>query len=216
MAGGLAAERAGAGPAAVATGAVACVLTPERSEGPYYIPGEKVRRNITEGRPGVPLELRTTVVHASTCRPIRGAAVDIWHCDAEGVYSGFTSGGGGGGGQRRAPTDETTFMRGVQRTDAAGLALFRTIYPGWYQSRAVHIHLKVHVGGDVVHTGQLFFPDAVSDAVYARSPYSSRPGRAMRNRDDSIFANGGRRGLVRIARSGSGYAAGITLGVMRS
>jgi protocatechuate 3,4-dioxygenase beta subunit len=121
---------------------------PELTEGPYYIEGEQIRRNITEGKAGVPLTLRLRVVDASTCKPIKGAAVDIWHADAGGVYSGF-----GGGARSR------TFLRGIQRTDANGVAVFRTIYPGWYPGRAVHIHLKVHVGGSVVHTGQLFFPD---------------------------------------------------------
>jgi len=119
------------GPAGVASGAVACVLTPEQTEGPYYIAGEKRRRNITEGRPGVPLLLRLKVVDASTCRPIVGAAVDIWHADALGVYSGF-----GAGRKNR------TAMRGVQRTDRTGLARFRSVYPGWYQGRTVHIHVK--------------------------------------------------------------------------
>jgi protocatechuate 3,4-dioxygenase beta subunit len=134
----------GSGPAAVASGEVACVLAPEQTEGPYYIANEAVRRNITEGRPGTPLLLRAFVVNASTCKPIKGAAVDIWHADAAGEYSGF--------GQEAA---SRTFMRGVQRTSAKGLALFRTVYPGWYQGRTVHIHVKVHLGGNVVHTGQL-------------------------------------------------------------
>jgi protocatechuate 3,4-dioxygenase beta subunit len=79
------AEAAGSGPAAVASGLVTCVLTPEMTEGPYYVEGDKVRRNITEGKPGVPLFLRLTVVDVSTCKHIKGAAVDIWHCDAGGV-----------------------------------------------------------------------------------------------------------------------------------
>src|SRR5215212_6545133 len=124
-------DAAGEGPAGVASGAVACVLTPEQTEGPYYIAGEKLRRNITEGRPGVPLLLRLRVVDASTCRPITGAAVDIWHADALGVYSGF------GAGRRNR-----TAMRGIQRTDRTGLARFRSVYPGWYQGRTVHIHVK--------------------------------------------------------------------------
>src|SRR5437773_9633687 len=88
------AEGAGAGPAAVASGAVKCVLTPEQTEGPYYIPSERVRRNITDGHPGTPLLLRATVVDVSTCRPIRRAAVDVWHADAAGIYSGFGTGSG--------------------------------------------------------------------------------------------------------------------------
>jgi hypothetical protein len=83
------ASGAGVGPAGVASGAVTCVLTPEQTEGPYYIADEKVRRNITEGKPGAPLTLKAMVVDASTCKPIKGAAVDIWHADATGVYSGF-------------------------------------------------------------------------------------------------------------------------------
>jgi protocatechuate 3,4-dioxygenase beta subunit len=201
----LGSEEAGAGPAAVASGAVSCILTPELTEGPYYIAGEKVRRDITEGRPGVPLALRTTVVDASSCKPIKGAAVDIWHCDAGGVYSGFGSGAG-----------SKTFMRGIQRTDSTGLALFKTVYPGWYPGRTVHIHVKVHVGGNVVHTGQLFFPDSVTDRVYARSPYSSRGSRDMRNANDSIYVNGGRKALVTVAKSGSGYVGRITMGVVTS
>jgi protocatechuate 3,4-dioxygenase beta subunit len=195
----------GAGPAGVASGAVSCVLTPEQTEGPYYIAREKVRRTITEGRPGTPLTLRAKVVDASSCKPIKGAAVDIWHCDAGGAYSGF----GGGAGNR-------TFMRGIQRTDARGLALFKTIYPGWYPGRTVHIHVKVHLGGQVVHTGQLYFPDSVTDAVYRKKPYSSRPGRDTRNGDDSVFRNGGKRSLVSVRKSRSGYAATITMGVSRS
>ena len=101
-----------------------------------------------------------------------GATVDIWHCDAGGVYSGFvaasTGGPGGGGG----PTDKRTFLRGIQPTNAQGIATFQTIYPGWYRGRAVHIHVKVHLGGNVVHTGQFFFSDALTDTVYKRSPYS--------------------------------------------
>jgi len=193
-----------AGPAAVASGAVKCVLTPEQTEGPYYIPNERLRRNITEGRPGTPLTLRLGVVDASTCRPIKGAAVDIWHADAAGVYSGF----GQGAASR-------TFTRGIQRTDAKGTATFRTVYPGWYQGRTVHIHVKVHVAGNVVHTGQLYFPDTLTDAVYTKAPYSSRPGRDVRNATDSVFRNGGKRSMLTLHRSGSGYLGSIVMGVAR-
>jgi protocatechuate 3,4-dioxygenase beta subunit len=195
---------AGAGPAGVASGAVVCVLTPEQTEGPYYIAGEKLRRDITEGRPGVPLLLRLTVVDASTCKPIPGAAVDVWHCDASGVYSGF-----GAGSRSR------TFMRGIQRTDRSGLARFRTVYPGWYQGRTVHIHVKVHVAGNVVHTGQLYFPDSLTDKVFRRKPYSRRSKRTTRNANDFVFAQGGRRSLLSLRPAGSAYVGRITLGVTR-
>jgi protocatechuate 3,4-dioxygenase beta subunit len=185
---------------------VSCILTPEETEGPYYIAGEKLRRNITEGRPGIPMTLRTFVVDPSTCRPIRNAAVDIWHADAGGVYSGF----GDGAASR-------TFMRGIQRTSPKGLALFRTVYPGWYQGRTVHIHVKVHVGGNAVHTGQLYFPDSVTDAVYRRAPYSARPARDVRNATDSVYRNGGSKSMLSVKKTSVGlYVATITMGVRRS
>lgn len=199
---------AAAGPAGVASGAISCVLTPEQTEGPYYIPNEKVRRNITEGPPGTPLTLRLTVADAASCKPLAGATVDIWHCDAGGVYSGFASGGG-------TPTGTATFMRGVQRTNAAGVATFQTVYPGWYRGRTVHIHVKVQLGGNVVHTGQLYFSDTFTDAVYRRPPYTSRPGRDTRNAVDAVFRNGGRTSLLRLRKSGSGTIGSITMGVHR-
>jgi protocatechuate 3,4-dioxygenase beta subunit len=197
-------ESEGAGPAAVASGSVSCVLAPEQTDGPYYISGEKLRRDITEGRPGTPLLLRLKVVDARTCKPIKGAAVDIWHCDALGVYSGFGSGSG-----------NRTFMRGVQRTDKNGLARFRSVYPGWYRGRTVHIHVKVHVAGNVVHTGQLYFPDSVTDAVFRRKPYSRRGRRSTRNANDFVFAQGGRRSMLGLRKSGTAYIGGITMGVSR-
>ena len=196
----------GGGPAAVESGAVSCVLTPELTEGPYYLPNEKLRRNITDGHPGAPLVLQLAVVNASTCKPIPGAAVDIWHADAAGSYSGFAAGSG-----------SRTFMRGIQKTDARGIATFRTVYPGWYQGRSVHIHVKVHVHGSVVHTGQLFFSDSLTDRVYRNAPYNKRPNRTTRNANDSIFVNGGRKSILSLRRrTAGGYLGKITMGVHRS
>jgi protocatechuate 3,4-dioxygenase beta subunit len=193
-------EEASAGPRAVASGAVTCVLAPELTEGPYYLPNERVRRDITEGKPGAPLRLRLTVVDASSCKAIKGAAVDIWHADAGGVYSGVAGNTG-------------TFLRGVQKTDGSGLAVFDTIYPGWYQGRAVHIHVKVHLGGNVVHTGQLFFPDALNDRVYRTAPYKTRGNPDVANAADAIYRNGGSRSLVRPVKSGGGYVGSMVMGV---
>jgi protocatechuate 3,4-dioxygenase beta subunit len=107
-------------------------------------------------------------------------------------------------------------MRGLQRTNAKGLAAFRTVYPGWYQGRTVHIHVKVHLGGNVLHTGQLYFPDSVTDAVYKKAPYSRRPNRSTRNPDDAIYRNGGKKSQVRVRRNAAGlYVASITMGVTR-
>jgi protocatechuate 3,4-dioxygenase beta subunit len=194
--------RTGDGPAAVASGALTCVLTPELTEGPYYIAGEKLRRNITEGKPGMPLQLRLSVVDVSTCRPIAGAIVEVWHADAGGVYSGF-----GAGAANR------TFLRGGRKTNAGGTAEIVTIYPGWYPGRTVHIHVKVHVAGNVVHTGQLFFPETVTDAVYRTAPYSKRPQRDTRNANDAIFVNGGRLSMLKLRRRTHGYAGSIAMGV---
>ena len=193
-------EEASAGPRAVASGAVTCVLAPELTEGPYYLPNERVRRDITEGRPGTPLRLRLMVVSASSCKPIKGAAVDIWHADASGVYSGVAGNTG-------------TFLRGIQKTDRAGLAIFDTIYPGWYQGRAVHIHVKVHLGGNVVHTGQLFFPDELSDKVYEAAPYKTRGNPDTPDAEDAIYRNGGSHSLLRPVKSGSGYVGSMVMGV---
>lgn len=178
------------------------MVTPVLTEGPYYVDGEKLRRNITEGKPGAPLTLRLAVVNASTCRPIKGATVEVWHADAGGVYSGFGAG-----------SNNRTFLRGGQKTDATGVATFQTLYPGWYPGRTVHIHVKVHVAGNVVHTGQLFFNDAATDAVYRRGPYSKRPGRTSRNTADSIYVNGGSKSLVKIRKQGTGYVGTVTMGV---
>lgn len=188
----------------MAAGLVRCVLTPEQTEGPYYVDGEKLRRDIREGRPGLKLSLRTTVVDASTCKPIKGAAVDVWHCDAGGVYSGVEG-------------DTGTFLRGIQRTNASGLATFVTLFPGWYQGRTTHIHVKVHLGGTVVHTGQLYFPESIVTAVAKRSPYSRRGEPDTRNADDAIYRNGGKSSLTQVSRDPAGaLISTITMGVHRS
>ena len=119
--------------------------------------------------------------------------------------------------ERESGSGNRTFMRGIQRTDANGIATFRTVYPGWYQGRTVHIHVKVHVRGNVVHTGQLFFADALTDRVYRNAPYNKRPRRTTRNTSDSIFVNGGRKSLLAVRRrSAGGYLGRITMGVYRS
>jgi protocatechuate 3,4-dioxygenase beta subunit len=182
------------------------VLAPEQTEGPYYVDDARTRRNVTEGKPGVQLTLKLTFLDVSSCKPIKGAAVEIWHCDAGGVYSSTSVQG----------TEDERFLRGVQRTDNKGVALFRTIYPGWYSGRSVHIHVMVHVGGNVVHTGQLFFPDTLTDAVYKRSPYRSRPSRTTRNAVDNVYRNGGKRSTLKLVQSGSGYVGSIAMGVQRS
>jgi protocatechuate 3,4-dioxygenase beta subunit len=196
----------------------ACVLTPEVTEGPYYIDLDKMRSDITEGKDGTPLDLKITVVDATGCAPMKDAAIDVWHCDAGGVYSGFSQassdGPGGAPGGAQSPTDNLTFLRGTQLTDANGLGEFQTIYPGWYPGRAVHIHMKVHVGGSVVHTGQLFFDDSLTDHVYKNAPYSERGRRDVRNSGDNIYRSAGAASAVlKMTPSGRGYTGETTVGV---
>jgi protocatechuate 3,4-dioxygenase beta subunit len=187
---------------ATAARSPSCVLAPEQTEGPYYIDDHLIRSNITEGKPGVPLELRLQVLNASSCKPIRGATVEVWHCDASGNYSGFST------------PSQRTYLRGGQRSNSLGNVKFKTIYPGWYQGRTTHIHVKVHVGGRVVHTGQLYFLDSMTAAVYrSRSPYKSRGQKDTPNARDMIYANGGKQSTVRLTRHGPGFIGRLALGV---
>jgi protocatechuate 3,4-dioxygenase beta subunit len=188
--------------AAAPAAAASCVLTPEQTEGPYHLDGALVRRDITDGKLGVPLRLRLTVLDADTCAPLEGATVEIWHADALGVYSGF----GAGAGNRR-------FLRGAQRTSAAGRAEFATIYPGWYRGRTPHIHVEVHAGGETVHTGQLYFPPATTRQVYARVPYRTHGQPDTVNAEDGVYAAGGSKSLLALTRRGRGYVGRLTMGV---
>jgi protocatechuate 3,4-dioxygenase beta subunit len=186
-----------------------CVLMPELTEGPFYIDLDRVRSDITEGKPGLPIDLRINVLDVDACEPIRDAAVDIWHCDAEGAYSGVSGAG-------QASTIGETYLRGIQMTDADGAAGFRTVYPGWYTGRAVHIHVKVHLGTDETHTGQLFFEDDVTDAAYETEPYATRGGPDVRNADDSIFAQSQGTTIVAVTHGGEAWSGVVTLGVERA
>lgn len=196
--------RAAAAIDGTATQAAACVLTPEQTEGPFHIDNALYRRDIRGGRPGTPLYLRLTIVRAAGCAPIRNADVELWHADADGTYSGVGS---------AAPSSR--FLRGHQRSDAAGLVRFLTIYPGWYPGRTPHIHVKVHVGGDEVHTGQIYLPERVTDAVYRRARYAGRGPRDTTNASDGIYGDGGARSVLRVQRlsRNRGYVGRLTMGV---
>jgi protocatechuate 3,4-dioxygenase beta subunit len=208
-------------PIATAAGnPVACVLTPEVTQGPYYIDYARIRQDIRDGRPGARLELQITVLDAASCRPVTGAAVDIWHADGGGIYSGFEAASAGqgtpgtAGGGTSTPTDAHRFLRGTQLTRPHGQVTFVTIYPGWYTGRAVHIHMKVHRGGNVVHTGQLFFNDTLTDTVYRGEPYADRGSRDTRNASDAFFTQaGGPTAILPVTKSGSDYTGSITVGV---
>jgi len=196
-----------------------CVLTPEQEEGPFYIELAQIRQDIVESRPGVPLALALTVVDSNTCEPIRDVAVDIWHCDALGIYSGEPSEGSEG----------EAYLRGIQLTDGNGLAEFATIYPGQYPGRTTHIHAKVHIGGrqsdgtysggHVSHTGQLFTSDPRDAEVFALAPYNGNTAEITPRNTDGIFRiQGGSSSVLALTRTGnslarSGFMGKATLGV---
>ena len=188
-----------------AEAATTCLLTPEVTEGPYWVENRLTRRNITEGKAGLPLAIRFTVLNARTCRPIRNADVEIWHCDALGNYSAVDSA-------------TTRFLRGHQRSNAAGKAEFLTIFPGWYRGRTPHIHMKVYVGGDTVHTGQVFFNERITATVYKQAPYASRGRYDTPHARDGIYrqAGGSTAELKLTRRTGGlkGYVGTIAIGVV--
>jgi protocatechuate 3,4-dioxygenase beta subunit len=188
-----------------------CVLTPEQTEGPYYFDVDSIRSDIREDREGVRLRLAVRVRDADSCSPIENAVVDIWHCDALGIYSGFESASRGGPGGGRS--DEETYLRGAQATNADGIVEFTTIYPGWYRGRTVHVHAKVHVDSATVLTTQFFFDEAVTAAVYSREPYASDSGRDTFNAGDSIFDESL---VLRLSEDGDGQLGAISLDVRRA
>jgi protocatechuate 3,4-dioxygenase beta subunit len=196
---------------------LACVARPEQTAGPYFVDAKLNRSDIRsdpasgEVKDGAPLDLVLAVsgLRAGTCAPLAGAHVDIWHCDATGVYSGVKDPGFDTLGQ--------SFLRGYQITDNAGEARFRTIYPGWYPGRAVHIHFKIRTdpGSERGHefVSQLYFDEALTDRVFARMPYAGKKGRPDRNADDEIFARGGKQLLLAPKATADGYSARFEVGL---
>ncbi|MDQ1069380.1 intradiol ring-cleavage dioxygenase [Streptomyces canus] len=192
---------------ASATSTGACMtLMSSVTEGPYYLDGALVRKDITEGKSGVPLALRLTVVDAiDGCTPVKGAAVEIWHCDAWGYYSGYTTANPGGSAPAESEDGSTandnTYLRGYQIANANGVVKFETIFPGWYIPRTCHIHVKVHTGGEkedgtyeggtVNYTGQLFFDDTIAGEIFALEPYSRHSGSYTTLDDDMVYDGGG-------------------------
>ena len=204
-------------PGTAATAIPGCVVRPEQTLGPYFVDEGLERADIRpdpstgEVSAGAPLALAFVVsrVGESGCRPLSAARVEVWQCNAEGVYSDVQD-----------PEFDTTgrkFLRGHQLTDAEGKARFTTIYPGWYRGRTVHIHFKIH-GESAPERGyefvsQIYFDDAVTDRVHAAPPYAARGARTTRNPDDGIYRRGGRELTVPVAASGDGYATTLEIGL---
>jgi protocatechuate 3,4-dioxygenase beta subunit len=182
-----------------------CLLTPEVTEGPYWVEENLTRRNITEGKAGLPLVIRFTILNAKTCTPIPNADVEIWHCDALGNYSAVNGA-------------TTRYLRGHQKAGATGKAEFLTIFPGWYRGRTPHIHMKVSVGGNAVHTGQVFFNEAITRAVYKLQPYSVNGQSDTPHARDMIYGQaGGSTAELKLGERGAGlkgYLGTIAIGVV--
>jgi protocatechuate 3,4-dioxygenase beta subunit len=201
-------------------GVPACVVTPQQTEGPYFVDEQLIRYDVRSDpmdgtvKDGAPLQLTFRVMQvngqdAASCAPLAGAMVDIWQCDALGVYSDVQDPG--------FNTVGTKFLRGSQVTDENGVAAFLTIYPGWYQGRTVHTHFKVRTSPNdqsgYEFTSQLYYDDALTDIVHAQPPYSAKGRRTLRNSGDGIYGNGGEQLLLNIVEADGGYAATIDVGV---
>ena len=194
--------------AAPVTGPV-CRLTPQVTQGPYWFDPKLDRADVTEGKPGVPVQVAVTVVDGS-CRPIPGARVDLWHCDAGGIYSGYE----GQGDDHKTGAKGQTFLRGAQITDTGGRVAFRSVWPGWYEGRTPHMHLKVFLDARTVLTCQLFVPDALSEYLYDNVPAYRRPHRRDTfNRQDGIALQGGEAMVAAVKEMKDGYALALTVGV---
>ncbi len=246
---------------ALPDGRPACRLSAEQTEGPYYLDRALLRQDITEGKPGLPLTLRFEVLDSRTCRPLSDTALEIWHCDAQGLYSGFTHMSPGGPGMgpppggahgtpppgpppggmppgpppgmtagprsappKSVPSDALTFLRGVQIADARGAVTFHTIFPGYYAGRCNHIHLKLHAGGKmqdghyrggtVVHTGQLFFPEATSLDAMTGDAYQRRGlERTLLTEDNVYTSQHGSDSIAVMSTEGNMQVATLTLAV---
>lgn len=195
-----------------------CVLTAALTEGPYFV-DERLNRSDIRSDPatgvvsqGLPLELTFNVsrVSGGQCTPLTGAYLDVWHCDAAGVYSDVA----GAGATRE-------FLRGYQITDASGVARFTTVYPGWYQGRAVHVHFKLRLitGSTTTYefTSQFFFDESLTDAVHAQQPYAAKGQRDVRNNNDGIYnslsASEKSALTLQTTQAGTGYTGEIDLSV---
>lgn len=207
-----------AGTASGANGSLPrCIVTPQQTEGPYFVDDRLLRADLRADpssgaiSAGIPLNLSLHILAVSNrgCNPLAGAIVDIWHCDAAGVYSDVSDPGFSTIGKK--------FLRGYQVTNQDGDVRFTTIYPGWYPGRAIHIHFKVRpaakTGPQVEFTSQLYFDDAVSEQVLTHPAYAGRTGRRLRNKQDQIFRDGGQQLLLAPRKDKTGYSASFDIGM---
>lgn len=158
--------------------ASSCTITPSNVQGPFWQDLALMRQDISEGLAGFPVTLIIQVIDSSTCSPVSGAVVDIWHDSPDGRYSGFQSEG----------TLGLTFLRGIQVTGPTGLVRFETVYPGWYTGRTPHIHLKVNPTSSTELTTQLYLDDGISERLFALvPPYDARGVSPTNNSTDAFY-----------------------------
>jgi len=181
----------------------ACAVTPSETAGPFPSLTDLIRSDIREGKSGTTLSLTITVVSsANNCSPVENVNVEIWQCDATGNYSQYGS------------QTAQTYLRGIQTTNSTGEVTFTTIYPGWYQGRATHIHAEVTRSGAVVKTTQMAFPESTNATVYRTGVYASKGTNPKSNTRDGIFADSIDSELATVSGDpGSGYTATFRIAI---
>lgn len=220
---------------AMFSGARTCTLTASTTQGPYYFDADKIRSDIREDKRGTKLRLAFQVQDSETCKPLPNVVVEIWHCDAGGLYSGAEAASGGGGGTPPTgtpptgdptgtpptgtpgggggdvdlvPTDDKRYLRGAQVTNKKGTVEFTTIWPGWYRGRTIHVHVMVHVNNEKTLTTQLMFDETLNTKVMATEPYAQHTGRDTFNDGDNIYQPSM---LLKVTRARDGYVGCIVL-----
>lgn len=194
-----------------------CVVRPQQTEGPYFV-DEKLNRSDIRSDPsdgslqeGIELRLAFQVsqISGNSCAPLAGAMVDLWHCDAQGVYSDAQD--------RSFDTRGKKFLRGYQVTDKNGMAQFITIYPGWYQGRTVHIHFKIRTDttsqASYEFTSQLYFDDSLTDQIHAQAPYATKGQRTLKNTQDYLFQGEGKELMLQLTKDTKGYVGTFPIGL---
>jgi len=187
-----------------------CIVRPEQTEGPYFV-DERLHRSDIRSDPsdgsvkkGVPLQLTIRIheLRGGACAPLTGAVVDLWHCDALGVYSDVQD--------RSFDTRGKKFLRGYQTTDSSGAVRFITIYPGWYSGRTVHVHFKIRTNSEsrrgYEFTSQIYFDDTLTDQIHMQAPYNTKGRRTVKNQQDGIFQDGGEELILPVIREEDGYS----------
>lgn len=176
---------------------VSCILSPEGEIGPFWVKGELVRSDLTDNEPGVVVYMDAQFIDINTCETLPDVYWDVWNCNTTGVYSGIQSSSNGNGND--TANLNRTALRGIQKTDADGVAQFKSIFPGHYSGRTNHVHVVAHLnatllpnstltGGSIPHIGQLFFDQDLISLVEATAPYNTNTNQHTLNSEDHVFA----------------------------